>query len=147
MRTVYLGGPITGCTFAGCTDWRQYAIQELSKVGIKGLSPMRAKDYLINQTTIEDEYDDTVLSCQKGITARDRWDTLRCDVMLANLAEAAKPSLGTVMEIAWADSKRTPIILVMKSGNPHDHSMIREVAGFIVPTLDEALDVAKAILV
>ena len=24
MKTVYLAGPITGCTYAGCTDWRKH---------------------------------------------------------------------------------------------------------------------------
>ncbi len=49
------------------------------------------------------------------------------------------------MEIAWADAARNPVVLAMESGNAHDHAMVREAAGFVVPTLDEALDVVVAL--
>lgn len=39
------------------------------------------------------------------------------------------------------------IILVMEDGNVHDRAMVRELAGYVVPTLDQAIEVAKAILV
>jgi nucleoside 2-deoxyribosyltransferase len=147
MKNVYLAGPITGQTFDGCTDWRQFAIKELGAVGITGLSPMRAKDYLKNESFVGDEYQDTVLSSSRGIITRDRWDTTRCDLILVNFLGAERVSIGTVMEMAWADACRTPSIVVMKSeGDLHDHSMLREVTGFRVETLEEGLEVAKAIL-
>lgn len=158
MKTVYLAGPITGLSFEGCVDWREYAIKELNKVGITGLSPMRAKDYLKTETIVGDSYEDTVLSSSRGITTRDRWDTTRCDVILANFLGAEKVSIGTVMELAWADAYRIPSIVVMEAaesettgttaskGNVHEHAMIRECTGFRVKTLEEGLTVAKAIL-
>ncbi|KKN02518.1 hypothetical protein LCGC14_1116900 [marine sediment metagenome] len=147
MKTVYLAGPITGQTFDGCTDWREFAIKELSFADITGLSPMRAKDYLKNETFVGDEYQDTVLSSSRGIITRDRWDTTRCDLILVNFLGAERVSIGTVMEMAWADACRTPIIVVMKpEGDLHDHSMLREVTGFRVETLEEGLEIAKAIL-
>lgn len=147
MKNVYLAGPITGLTFEGCTDWREFAIKELKAVGITGLSPMRAKDYLKNETFIGDEYQNTVLSSSRGIITRDRWDTSRCDLLLVNFLGAERVSIGTVMEMAWADICRIPIIVVMEPvGDLHDHSMIREVTGFRVESLEEGLRVAKAIL-
>jgi hypothetical protein len=147
MKNVYLAGPITGQTFDGCTDWREFAIKELGAVGITGLSPMRAKDYLKNESFVGDEYQDTVLSSSRGIITRDRWDTTRCDLILVNFLGAERVSIGTVMEMAWADACRTPSIVVMKpEGDLHDHSMLREVTGFRVETLEEGLEVAKAIL-
>lgn len=157
-KTVYLAGPITGLSYEGCTDWREYAIKSLQHAGITGLSPMRAKDYLQSENIVGDSYENTVLSCSRGITTRDRWDTTRCDVVLANFLGAERVSIGTVMELAWADAARTPIIVVMEPtveandglkpsvGNVHEHSMIREVTGFRVETLEEGLNVAKAIL-
>jgi hypothetical protein len=147
MKRVYLAGPITGLSFEGCTDWREYAIKELATAGITGLSPMRSKDYLKSENIVGDSYEDTVLSCSRGITTRDRWDTTRCDLILVNFLGAEKVSIGTVMEIAWADLVRTPSIIVMEpEGNAHDHAMIRECTGFRVETLEAGLEVAKAIL-
>ena len=146
MKIVYLAGPITGLSFDGCTDWREFAIKELSTVGITGLSPMRAKDYLRNERIVGDSYEDTVLSSSRGIITRDRWDTNRCDVILVNFLGAEKVSIGTVMELAWADAARVPSIVVIEPGNVHEHSMLREVTGFRVETLEEVLNVAKSIL-
>lgn len=148
MKRVYLAGPITGLTFGGCTDWREYAQKQLSVAGITGVSPMRAKENLkAYGELIGDEYFDEVLSCGKGITARDRWDTMNSDLVLVNLLGAGKVSIGTMIEYGWADAARNPIITVIeKEGNVHDHAIQREITGFRVATLDEGLNVAKAIL-
>ncbi len=157
-KKVYLAGPITGLSFGGCTDWREYAIKELEQAGITGLSPMRSKDYLQSESIVGDSYENKVLSCSRGIITRDRWDTTRCDVILVNFLGAERVSIGTVMELAWADLARIPSIVVMEPsqleatgrtpsvGNVHEHSMLREATGFRVETLEEGLNVAKAIL-
>ena len=146
MGTVYLAGPITGCTYNGCTDWRDYAKKKLAEDGIVGLDPMRGKAYLAKEKLIGDQYA-TPLSCSRGIMTRDHWDCTRCDVLLVNLIGATRVSIGTVMEIAWAHDNQIPIILLIEpTGNPHDHAMIQEAAGFRVSCLDEGVAIAKAIL-
>ncbi|MGZ5095552.1 MAG: hypothetical protein ACXWCH_30925, partial [Burkholderiales bacterium] len=81
------------------------------------------------------------------VMTRDRFDATRCDVLLVNLLGTTRVSIGTVMEIAWADAKRIPIVVAMEpQGNPHEHMMIAEAIGFRVPTLDEALHIVKAII-
>ena len=159
---VYLAGPITGVNYQGCTDWRKHAVTRLAEHGIKGLDPMRGKEYLkaIAKdkpfTCDGDAYAvQGPLSTNRGITTRDRWDATRCDVLLVNLHgdnlgtdPDGKPriSIGTIMEIAWADANRIPIVCVMEPGNPHDHGMVREVIGFRVVTLEDALDLVIAML-
>jgi hypothetical protein len=51
-----------------------------------------------------------------------------------------------MMELAWADLKRTPIILVMDEMNVHQHSFVREVAGYITDDLDEGIAIAVSVL-
>ena len=143
---LYLAGPITGLTYGDSTDWRSYVTKELPP-HICGVSPLRAKPYLLQEISIKDAYDEFTLSSQKGITTRDRMDVMRSDMLLVNLLGAKKVSIGSVIEIAWADMLRKPIILVTeRTGNVHDHAMIREMCGFIVPTLDEAIHVAISVL-
>ncbi len=145
MKTVYLAGPITGCTYTGCTDWRSYAKNVLSVVGITGLDPMRGKDYLSDEKSLGNDYPHP-LSCPRGIMTRDYWDCTRCDVLLVNFLGAEKVSIGTVMEVAWAFDHSIPIVIVMEKGNPHDHAMINEATGFRAYCLDEGLAIIKAIL-
>lgn len=148
MKTVYLAGPITGLSFGQCTDWRAAVAVRLRPFGILGVDPMRAKDYLKSEKEITGSYEDKVMSCQRGIMTRDRYDATHCDVLLVNFLGATKVSIGTVMEIAWADSIRTPIICAIEDDghNTHDHPMVREAIGFRVPTLEEAIQVVIKIL-
>ena len=118
----------------------------MAKYGIFGVSPMRAKEHLQDRGILG-EPDENVVSCQRGLTTRDRFDVMTCDVMLANFLGADKVSKGTLIEFGWADAFRKPIITVIeKEGNPHEHPFIRELTGFRVETLDEGLKVARSIL-
>lgn len=154
-KSVYLAGPISGLSYEEATDWRQEVASQLLRSGIKALSPLRAKVYLRECTKIKDHYTDddidvdafTNMSTPRGITTRDRFDCMNCSLVFINLLGTKKVSIGTVMEIAWADANRIPIVLVMeKEGNLHDHAMINECVGFRVSTIREGIEIAKAIL-
>lgn len=150
-HVVYLAGPITGLTFGECTDWRVEATASLAQEGIHGASPMRGKAFLAPfgklSGTGEEYAHVNVLASQRAITTRDRFDATRCSVLLVNLLGATRVSIGTMFEIAWADLKRIPIVCAIEeSGNCHEHMMLREMIGFRVTTLDEALAVTKSIL-
>lgn len=148
---VYLAGPITGLNYHGCTEWREEVAAQLGASGIKAFSPMRAKAYLASLAELSGhgtEYAHMgVLSQARSVMTRDRFDATRCDVLFVNLLGAKQVSVGTVMEMAWADLKRTPIVCAMeKAGNPHEHMMVNEAIGFRVETLDEAVHIIKSIL-
>lgn len=151
MNTVYLAGPITGLTFDGCTDWRKTAEADLATVGVKGLSPMRGKEYLqsigVLSGTGKEYAHMGLLSTPRAVMTRDRFDCTRCSVVLVNLIGAKAVSIGTVMEMAWADLSRIPLVVAIEpEGNPHEHMMVQEAIGFRVASLEEALLVTKAIL-
>lgn len=147
MSIVYLAGPITGCSYLGCTDWRQAVKAELGDVGIAGISPMRGKTYLLNETNIGDSYEETLLSSQRAIVCRDFFDVQRADVLLVNFLGAERVSIGTCMEIAWAYQTCKPVVLVMPRNDlHHDHAFIREMCQFRVDSLDEGVHIIKSIL-
>ena len=138
---VYLAGPISGTSYRESTRWRAQVANRIYPH--EALSPMRGKTYLNSEEAIADSYD-TPLSCSRGIIVRDRWDVARCDIVFVNFLGAEKVSVGTMMEIAWADAYRKPVILVMeKEGNPNNHAFVREIAGFWLPTLDEAIKIVN----
>ena len=145
-KSVYLAGAIKGLTYKNCNDWRKYAKQELTKHGLVGISPMRAKEFLDTGNLLLENYDHVIAS-QEGVVARDRMDVKSCDVMLANLLGLEKITIGTMVEYGWADAYRKPIITIIeKTGNVHEHYFVRELTAFRVETLEEGLSVAKAIL-
>lgn len=146
---VYLAGPITGLTFGEAEDWRSFAKRQLADANITGYSPLRAKDYLLERGVLSghpDAYNDQVLSSAKGILNRDRWDVMTCDAMLVNFLGATATSIGTVMEIAYADAYRKPVVVVMEEENLHHHAMLDSSVGWIVTDLDFGIELVKAIL-
>lgn len=162
MKTIYLSGPITGLTYKGCTDWRKQVAEELAD-DVVGVSPLRGKDYLAHMDEMPHTFETNVMSSQRGIMTRDRYDTMACDALFANLLgvtwaaleQAAaegdirriRASIGTCMEIAWADMLRKPIIIVMEpEDNIHDHPMVRDAAGYRVPTIEEGVALSNALL-
>jgi nucleoside 2-deoxyribosyltransferase len=149
---VYLAGPISGLSYDGCVGWRELATAELAKYGILGYSPMRHKGYLSAESKIEHDYPREVMSCQKGIMSRDHYDVISSDALLVNLLGCTQEgtnrvTVGTVMEVAWAWDRRIPVVVVMeRSGNVHDHPMMREAFGFRVETLEQGVGVVRSIL-
>ncbi len=144
---IYLAGPISGCVFNECVDWRDY-FKTLIPKSIQCLSPMRGKDFLKAKGTITDSYEnDGPMATQKGIMTRDFFDCTRSDLVIANLLETKIISVGTCMEVAWAFMNKTPLIAIIEEeGNLHDHPMIREAIGFRVTTLEDAANIAQSVL-
>ena len=149
---VYLAGPIAGISGSDATDWRHYALARLEIHCIECLSPMRAKAALGEQEKISTNYHDYerlgTFFTSKAIMARDFNDVRRADVLLVNLLGAPRPSLGTVMELAWAYAMQKPAVVAIEpSGNPNDdHPLIHEAMPFRVDSLDDAIDAVAVIL-
>lgn len=142
---LYLAGPVLGTSYEESTDWREYVAKKLPR-HIIAVSPMRGKKYLSEEKSIRHSYEEHSLSSSKGIVCRDRFDVMRSDAILANFIGAKSVSIGSNWELAWADLLRKPTIIAMEKGNVHDHAFVRAASEFIVTTLDEAIEIAIAVL-
>jgi nucleoside 2-deoxyribosyltransferase len=160
-KTVYMAGPISGCSVDEASGWREDVAAQLRRSSIKCLSPLRAHVYIRecvggavadhSSPDIDDRGFDSraiaVMSNSRGITTRDRMDCMNCSVLLVNFLGTDRVSIGTAMEIAWADAARIPIVMIIEDAdNLHDHAMIRECVGFRVNNLADAVEVVEAIL-
>lgn len=146
MPSIYLSGPITGFTYEEAKSWRDEIAKALPQIDC--FSPLRGKDYLIEKgvikagTTFKE-----VLSTDQGITGRDMLDTKRSDLLFVNVLGTTQVSIGTIMEIAWAQAMHKPIVIAIeKEGNPHDYPMIREACNWRVDNLPDAINIMKHIL-
>lgn len=147
MKKVYLAGPITNQSFDESEGWRN-ELKQLMKTSAlltraELFSPLRAKTYLHGASSIEAQYEGTVLSSCRGIMARDHWDVLTADAIVVDFTGAKKVSIGTVMEIAWAHDRRIPVIAIVDE--LHSHPMLLEAVSFPVKNLKEALHVLEAL--
>ena len=145
---VYLAGPISGLTYDGAEEWREYVTTMLNQFGIEGYSPLRCKKFLRNHGVLTDkpDYAENILATPDCIMTRDHWDVQTSDDIFVNLLGATKVTIGTVMEIAWAYVYRKPTILVMEDFNVHDHAMILKAGVFRAYDLDQGIHLTRAIL-
>ena len=157
-RTVYLAGPISGLTYQEATGWREDVIRELGRFGIKALSPLRAEVHLrnheglLNDCQTAEEHLEAgcqalAMSTPRGVVERDKFDCTRCSVLFINLRGAKRVSVGSMIEIGWANANDIPIVLIMEDeGNCHDHAFVRECCAFRTPRISEGVEIVKAIL-
>ncbi len=89
---VYLCGPINGCTDAEASDWRE----EAKKHFPNALDPMK-RDCRGKEVT-----------AYREIVELDKRDIRKSDVLLVNYE---KPSVGTSMEIFYAWTLGTPVLV------------------------------------
>ncbi len=157
--SVYLAGPISGLTYDEGEGWRLIVTEQLAPQ-IDAFSPLRNKAYLKEHGKLEGSYDFSALSTARGITTRDRLDVMSRDLILVNFKAWKKPSLGTLIELGWADAARKPVVGLWEGlGNNIDTStnrlgdsdcatypMVQEIVDFWVNTIEEATDLIKAIL-
>lgn len=98
MSSIYLCGPINGCTDEECKDWR-----ELVKAIWPGtcIDPMR-RDYRGREA-------DSV----REIVELDKIDVSKADAILVS---CDKPSWGTAMEVIYAWQIGKPVVVVCPEG-------------------------------
>jgi nucleoside 2-deoxyribosyltransferase len=142
---IYLAGPITGMSYEGTTDWRQLVRRKLPP-HFHTLSPMRGKGYLAGEKVIVKKDYGNVLSTPLGIVNRDRNDVSRCDLVFINYLGSEKVSIGTAIEIGWANAWNKPIVIVMEKDNINDHKMIQGITNYIFTDLGEAVMFARTFL-
>jgi nucleoside 2-deoxyribosyltransferase len=143
-QLIYLAGPITGLTYDGAQDWRDAAADILDSDNVETLSPLRGKKFLAGKGVLAATgHDENAISTNKGITRRDMMDTHRATALLVNLLGSTKPSIGTVMELAWAYRAHIPTVVVMEEGNCHEHAMVLEACTYVVRTLVEGISLIQ----
>jgi nucleoside 2-deoxyribosyltransferase len=143
---VYLAGPITGVSYDAATEWREYARQKLAP-DIETFSPLRGKDYLVGVNAIEEKLvANHTRSTDRAITTTSRFDATSRDLMLVNLLGAKTVTIGTMVEMGWADEAGKPVVLVMEPGNIHDNAIVRGLPGYITSSLDDALNTVRGVL-
>ena len=149
-KTVYMAGPISNLSYDGAVDWRK-EFAAMMPDDVIALSPMRGKDYLKGDPKLHmDGYEKKPLSTAKAITARDRHDCFTADAIVFNFLGATERSVGTCIELGWADAQRKLAILVMENSathrNVHEHAMVREICGYHVTSLEMAARLTEALL-
>lgn len=150
-RYCYLAGPITGLTYDEATDWREKIAFDVECAGFHPLSPMRGKERFKDYGKIlPGTFDE-----EQAAVQRDLYDIRRAHVVLINLLDAKRVSIGTMCELGYAHALGKFIIVALPKVETltdnkgreykhgyyvHEHLFVRELASQVVDSLDAALD-------
>lgn len=124
MKTVYLCGPINGCTDDQACTWREWFKK---KKGFAYVDPM-VRDYRGKET---EDY--------REIVDLDKRDVRECDYIVVMYTQ---PSVGTSMEIFYAWTIGKPVVVINESTKPIS-PWLRYHATAIVSSKEEALEKLK----
>lgn len=120
MRTVYLAGPINGCTDAEAREWREQVKRELTGA-YRCIDPM------------DDDFRGHEAENARTIVQRDKARIRGAETVLANVW---RPSVGTPMEVQYAKGEGKTVVLI--ATEPVSPWYVYH-ASVIVPTVDAAI--------
>ncbi len=142
---VYLAGPIAGCNKSEANDWRAFVCKRLPS-GVIGVSPLRCEPLIGRRYKLA--YDDPRFGTPKAISAKNWFDSNRCDMVLVYLPKeisARRPSYGTVIEIGWAIAMRKPLIVVTDDPLVRDHPLIVANVPWVFDDFEPALETIEGL--
>jgi len=148
MKRIYLCGPISGTDYETCAmGWRKDVHDVLVQDGHEVYSPMRGKSFLANAGELHNQAYDLPIGTAQGIIGRDRNDTITANLLFCNLLGAPRVSIGSMVELGWADIQRIPIIVCMEPvGNCHDHLFVKGLATYLVHDVPSGIALARMLL-
>ena len=132
---VYFAHPISGVPLQVVQEYFEYVRERFGTICY-----VRSPMDVIARTGLEERKESNA-EPGKGnsvITLRDYGFVRESDVIFANLSKCTRPSIGTIMEIAWAYAHDKYIIIVMDENGLHEHGMILGAHPVVFKTFEEA---------
>lgn len=145
--TVYLAGPIVGCTFDDANNWRYYVDEKLKPYGIRGVSPLRCEP--LREKVYPAQGADPKFGTARAIGAKNVYDVRNTNMTLAFIPkppEGSRHSWGTLCELAGAHFINKQTILVTDDPDVLEHPVIDAMAGWVLPDFDHAIEVIIGVL-
>lgn len=137
---IYTAGPMAGLSYDQIMERYQSQTKILRALGYHVICPMTGKSFLNNVEEFKGVgYNDHPLATDHAIKTRDRWMVGQVDIVLADFTLGKeRVSIGTCMELAWADELHKHVVVVMEEDNIHQHCFITECASIVYPNIDDA---------
>lgn len=137
--TIYCARPMSGRTRDEIIVYYKRVGARLSDAGFKVFTPVYGKGYLRNLVSTAALDRRAPVVTDRALKQRDQWMVRNSDVIFVNLIGATQVSIGSVMELAWADVFGVHSVLVLDKSDIHRHPIVLECADIIFPAEEEAL--------
>lgn len=143
---IYIAHQISGLTPEQVIDYFESMARYMKAIGFEVLQPMTAKGYFRpdpahkEQPAFKPDGYAQPVSTNHAIVERDNWMVHMADVVHVDFTGTTSPSIGMIMELAWAHELRKHTVIVLPEGNPHRHAFILECADVIFPDMAASME-------
>lgn len=145
---LYLAGPIAGCSLEEAKGWREIVKTNLNP-NISCINPIRnTKEWDKNGTASIEGQSDCPTVATRALAVRSYMDVRRSNGIFCYLPKfmnERRPSVGTIMEIAYGHALGIPTLLVTDDDYFKRHPLMQECVGWNVNTIEEGIYVANTI--
>lgn len=146
--TVYLAGPILGCTHGEANDWRQFVSDRLKPHGIVAISPLRCEPLI--GTVYQAGYEgDKKFGTAKAIGGKNFFDMRACTMALASFparSPGQELSAGTLIEVGGLKMLNKPVAIVTEDPFVAAHPVANYCADWMLDSLGDAIDLIIGLL-
>ena len=137
--SVYCARPLTGCKYEEIVGYYNRVGSRLNSAGMRVLTPMCAKGCISDGSKVKGQGYKQPTSTNHAIKERDKWMVQNSNVIFVNLIGTTRVSIGSVMELAWADLLGVHAVVVLDEQNIHQHAFVLDCADIVFTTEEEAL--------
>lgn len=146
---VYLAGPILGATKGEANDWRIAVGEVLAANCLKGISPLRCEPLVGEKYAATYEGAQALFGDGSAIFSKNWHDVKNCDAVLCympKLEPGRMPSLGSIVELAWAKALQKTVVLASVEPFVINHPVVMGNVSKHVKTLDEGTEFIVGLL-
>lgn len=141
MLKIYLAGPITGLSIQEVFKYYNSAAEEL-KYRYEVFHPMTGSGkHNLRTEDFKGSYINNPVTTNHAIFERDKWMIKHVDVIFCDLTLGTdRVSIGSMMELAWADMEDKHVVVVIPEGNIHNHAFVLEAASIVFTNTKDAME-------
>ena len=68
------------------------------------------------------------------------------DLVLADFRDTKRVSIGSMVELGWADALGIPVVTIMSKGDFHDHAFVHQISTHVVDDVEDAAYLSMLLL-
>jgi len=137
---------VSGFLYKNVYQYYEETSRILSSYGYTVLNPLLGKGILVEEEELKSSGYEYSIIKDHAIFNRDRWMVKQSDIVFANLTEAKKVSIGTMMELAWAYDRGKHVVVCMQEDNIHSHAFVNGAAHIIFSEYNQAMDYFRELI-
>lgn len=148
---IYTAGPITGLSYAEVMARYNKQSTMFKEFGYSVYCPMTGKEHLRNERNLKADFSNESkthpTATNNAIKGRDKWMVEQVDIVFVDFTDSnGTASIGSCMEMAWADEFNKHVVAVIPEGDIHNHAFVLQCADIVFKNREDAYSYLESLI-